>query len=305
MREPLHFLDLDTMENTLQLGFQLVALAAYLAASIAFLCHMLKVQHWPFRVAISLLGIAILAHLAGEFSSVFIRGFLPPKDVFETAGILGLGLALASLFLSLFYGVRILLTFTTPISFMCLAIAIAFDQHNPGFTTALQSAWFPIHLGSAIFSDVFLTLAALIAIIYLVQDRMLRAKKQGPNVGALPPIMLLDKLSTALLACGFVLMSIGIAAGVFLAKEHWGPHWYRDPRQIWSLLTWFVFAGILYARISVGWRGRRAAWLTLVAACFALGGLFGVSKLLSTKHRSQYVTSDSDGTPFEALRPKS
>lgn len=87
-----------------------------------------------------------------------------------------------------------------------------------------------------------------------------------------------------MLAASFVLMSLGIVAGSVLAHLSWGPYWYLDPRQVWSMLIWLLFAAVLLLRYWVGFRGRKAAMVTLVGVTLMLIGVLGVDYSAATKH---------------------
>ena len=73
-------------------------------------------------------------------------------------------------------------------------------------------------------------------------------------------------------------------AGSIMAYQEWGPHWYLDPRQIWSTVTWLLFAVVLIARATVGWRGRKAALVTLVGTSLVVIGLLVLNYGIWTRH---------------------
>lgn len=125
------------------------------------------------------------------------------------------------------------------------------------------------HLFAAIASDILLMLTAVTSMLYLRQDDSLKNKKQ---IIALPSIQAIDTLGLRLLVSAFILMTIGIVAGSYLAYSEWGPAWYLDPRQLWSMANWVVFAVVLLARFWVGWRGRRAVLITLTGVTLMLVG---------------------------------
>lgn len=126
-----------------------------------------------------------------------------------------------------------------------------------------------IHLFSAIASDILLMLTAVTSMLYLRQDDSLKNKKQ---IIALPSIQAIDTLGLRLLISAFIFMTIGIVAGSYLAYSEWGLTWYLDPRQLWSMANWVVFAFVLLARFWVGWRGRLAVLITLTGVTLMLVG---------------------------------
>lgn len=141
-----------------------------------------------------------------------------------------------------------------------------------------------VHLSFALVADALLIIAALLSSIYLVQDYLLKSKRTKYIWSYFPSINLLDELCLKLLIISFACMTIGIIAGSKLAMDYWGPRWYLDVRQIWSMAIWLLFAAVLLARFTVGWRGPRAQWVTLIGVCFMILGLFFLNYLGWTKH---------------------
>lgn len=145
------------------------------------------------------------------------------------------------------------------------------------------------HLFSAIAGDVLLVLTGIVASLYLVRNRLLKSKRRMSLLGSFPSIKELDYLGIKLLGAAFVFLTLGSISGAYLASRFWGPRWFFDPRQVWSLVIWLVVALMLYARISKGWRGRRAAWYTIIVVLLTLGGFLGISNLPESKHQNFYT----------------
>jgi len=64
----------------------------------------------------------------------------------------------------------------------------------------------------------------------------------------------------------------------------WGRFWSWDPKETWSLITWFFFALYLHTRIVMGWKGRRSAYVAIIGFLAALFTYFGVNYLLVGLH---------------------
>jgi cytochrome c-type biogenesis protein CcsB len=94
-----------------------------------------------------------------------------------------------------------------------------------------------------------------------------------------PEIRLLDELSYQLILLGFLFLSIGIITGAVWANSAWGRYWGWDPKETWSLITWFVYATLLHARMTRGWHGRRIAYLSMVGFAAVIFTYFGVNLL--------------------------
>jgi cytochrome c-type biogenesis protein CcsB len=141
---------------------------------------------------------------------------------------------------------------------------------------ALKSNWLLIHVVTAFLGYAAFALAFGSAILYLFQSRRPRP--------SLPPLPLLDNLIYRTTVLGFLLLTLGIATGAVWAETAWGRYWSWDPKETWSLITWFIYAAFLHARFTRDWRGRRAAILSIVGFVFVLFTYFGVNYLLSGLH---------------------
>jgi cytochrome c-type biogenesis protein CcsB len=95
----------------------------------------------------------------------------------------------------------------------------------------------------------------------------------------------MDSVSYRAVAVGFPLFTLGgLVFGMVWAYKAWGTYWSWDPKEVWSLITWFVFALYLHTRIVMGWKGKRSALIVIIGFLAALFTYFGVNYLLSGLH---------------------
>lgn len=94
-----------------------------------------------------------------------------------------------------------------------------------------------------------------------------------------PEHRVLDELGYQLILLGFLFLSIGIISGAVWANSAWGRYWGWDPKETWSLITWFVYATLLHARMTRGWHGKRIAYLSMVGFAAVIFTYFGVNLL--------------------------
>ena len=85
----------------------------------------------------------------------------------------------------------------------------------------------------------------------------------------------LDRLHYRSLAIGFPLMTLGIITGAVWANSAWGRYWGWDPKETWSLITWFIYATLLHAKLMRGWHGKRIAYLSIAGFAAVLGRAHG------------------------------
>ncbi len=94
-----------------------------------------------------------------------------------------------------------------------------------------------------------------------------------------PQPRVLDEIGYQLILLGFLFLSVGIITGAVWANSAWGRYWGWDPKETWSLITWFVYATLLHARMMRGWHGKRIAFLSIIGFAAVLFTYFGVNLL--------------------------
>lgn len=82
----------------------------------------------------------------------------------------------------------------------------------------------------------------------------------------------------------FLWLTAGIITGAIWANSAWGTYWSWDPKETWSLITWFVYATALHAKFTGGWGGNRIAWFTIVGFVSVMFTYYGVNYLLPGLH---------------------
>ncbi len=115
------------------------------------------------------------------------------------------------------------------------------------------------------------------AVVLLV--RRMPADIQNRLLDRFPEDQVLDELSYQLIVLGFLFLSVGIITGAVWANSAWGRYWGWDPKETWSLITWFIYATLLHARMMRGWHGKRIAFLSILGFAAVLFTYFGVNLL--------------------------
>jgi cytochrome c-type biogenesis protein CcsB len=156
-----------------------------------------------------------------------------------------------------------------PVSLLILltlgtAVTLLYRPSAP-LMPALKSPWLVIHVSAAIISGGIFLLANCIAATYLILDRFEQKGLRPVWAQRLPSLEALDNLSYRLIALVFPLWTFSVIAGAIWAEAAWGRYWGWDPKETWAFITWVAYAAYLHARVTIGWRGRKAAWLCLLA----------------------------------------
>ncbi|MFM7462833.1 MAG: c-type cytochrome biogenesis protein CcsB [Actinomycetota bacterium] len=144
------------------------------------------------------------------------------------------------------------------------AITLLYVESAP-LVPALKSPWLVIHVAAAIISGGIFLLANSIAAVYLILEKIERNGTRGSWAARLPSLDSLDQLTYRLIALVFPLWTFSIIAGAIWAEAAWGRYWGWDPKETWAFITWVAYAAYLHARVTAGWKGKKAAWLCLIA----------------------------------------
>ena len=127
----------------------------------------------------------------------------------------------------------------------------------------------PIHVALLLFSYAAFLITVGCGVMYLIQERALKAKHFGAAFRWLPALNTCDEIGQRSITAGFVTLTLGIVAGMMWGKEHDGRFWHNDPKEVLTLVTWVMYLAMVHYRLTAGWRGRRVAWL-------AIGGFVAV-----------------------------
>jgi ABC-type uncharacterized transport system permease subunit len=123
--------------------------------------------------------------------------------------------------------------------------------------------------------------------MYLTQERNLKLHKLQAIFSLLPPIQRLEAVVGRLLLSGFILLTLGLAAGTYDLVRLDNPHAYRgDPKIVWSALVWALYLGLVIMRWKFAQGGRRFALGAIGSFVFVLLTFWGVN-LLSPLHNPQ------------------
>ncbi|GAB4251960.1 c-type cytochrome biogenesis protein CcsB [Deferrisoma sp.] len=163
------------------------------------------------------------------------------------------------------------------------ALAIAVVSLNPKISSeiqplvpALQSNWLTAHVVTCFIGYGAFAISFAVSVLYLFRG--------DGKEGVLPPRRVLEDISYRAIAVGFPFLTLGILTGAIWANYAWGTYWSWDPKETWSLITWFIYAAYLHARFTAGWRGARLAWLSIVGFGATMFTYWGVNFVLSGLH---------------------
>jgi cytochrome c-type biogenesis protein CcsB len=183
---------------------------------------------------------------------------------------------------------RVFGAFAMPFAFL----TIAYASLAPGVSAkidplipALQSNWLHAHVITCFLSYASFAFSCGVSVMYLLKVRQTEQGQKHPGfVSLFPSLDSLDALVYKTIVMGFPLLTIGIVTGAAWANYAWGSYWSWDPKETWSLITWFVYAIFLHARFTREWRGKRTAVLSVLGFAAVIFTYFGVNYVLSGLH---------------------
>lgn len=263
------------------------ALLLYLLSTGAFLGYVTSLRPAVHRVAHVLLVLAFAAHAGALTLRTVDLGYdaiFPFQEELSFISCFMVGLYLV---LAIRMTLSVVGALVTPLAFLFALSAYLFESGTHPPSPELQTLWLPAHVIPAFAGYAVFAVAFCLSLTYLLQEKQLKAKRRDGWFRHLPSLETLDNLNFRFVSWGFGLFTIGLITGSLLAKEKWGELWSWEPVQIWSLVTWLLYAMLLHAR-SVGWRGRKAATLTVVGFVVLVVSFVSVNLLTPGKHGGSF-----------------
>jgi len=252
---------------TAAFAFYIVALVVYFAALFA------RRERWD-RVGLILAAIGLGFHTAALVFRTGSSGHAPFTNMYESLSFLSWAVVVALLV----FGRKSRVARLGPylmlivVALVALASSPLMPKDATPLVPALQSYWLWLHVSVTLLGEAFFAVAFVASLLYLAAST--EEKKER-----------LDALAYRAVAVGFPLFTLGgLIFGMVWAYRAWGSYWSWDPKEVWSLITWFVFALYLHTRIVMGWKGRRSAWIAIAGFLAALFTYFGVNYLLAGLH---------------------
>ncbi len=155
---------------------------------------------------------------------------------------------------------------------------------DAGVEPLLRGGWIFVHIPLVILSMASLSIAFISSLMYLIQERQLKSKHPAFFYHRLPSLEVCDEVSYKSLWAGFFLLTLGILTGMVWSKYLRGVYWSWDYKEIWSLVTWALYALLLHGRMIAAWRGRKAAYLAIVGFVLMLFTFIGVTTIFQSYH---------------------
>ena len=268
----------------MNLTFFQVAIVIYLIAAAGYIAYIIKPeQKWTATASLWLTSLGFLFHIAYFLFRWTESGRIPITSFFEAANFLGMGIVLVFLVMEFRYKIAALGSFMLPLVIVLMIPTFLLEGDIKVLNPVLKSGWLGVHTSLAVLGDAAFAFAFIISIMYLIQERQLKAKHLGAIFHRLPSLDIMDTIGYKALTLGWPLFTLGMITGSIWANSAWGTYWSWDPKETWSLITWVIYLVLLHLR-TIGWRGKKMAFLSIVGFAFVLISFFVVSRVNIGKH---------------------
>jgi len=272
------------MDSSFILG---ITTFVYMFATICYVSYAVFRKNLLAKVGLAALVAAIMANSAGiglrwlETHQQGI-GYVPLSNMYESLVFFALCIAVLYLFIEFHYKVKIFGTFIIPFAFL----AMAYASYSPEFgkeirplLPALQSNWLISHVVTCFIGYAAFAVSCGMATFYLFKSN---SKSIDPKASRL--LKTVDDINYRMIVFGFIWLTAGIVTGAIWANSAWGTYWSWDPKETWSLITWFVYALALHAKYTRGWDGTKMSLASIVGFISVIFTYYGVNFLLSGLH---------------------
>lgn len=261
-----------------------LALFFELLATGGFIVFLIRQKKVVFRYSYWFLLSGFVCHTVFLACRYYSLGAAPVLNLKAAFSFFSWSMICVYLVFHLKFRLMVLGSFVTPFATFLMIISSAMPWVEGPVKPVFKSLWLTVHVGTMFMGNGLFAIAFVVAIMYLIQENHIKRKRFGSLYSRLPSLAILDSINYYSLIYGFSFLTVGMITGSVYAQRALGTYWQWDPKEVWSLITWLFYAVLLHERIAVGWRGKRAAVMSIVCFLILIITFLGVSIFLSGYH---------------------
>jgi ABC-type uncharacterized transport system permease subunit len=235
------------------------------------------------RIVLHAAYLGMVFHFVAITESVGQSGELGLATLSLAASVLAFITMVVFLVVYMIYGTTSPGIVVFPLVFLLTFMGVMRQEPFVLASETAKRGWLVAHISMIFAGYAALVLSFSASLVYLLQERALKAKRSAGILSRFPALQVTDEIGLRSLLIGFPFMTAGLLAGLLIAQMDFGHVNFRDPKILFSLLTWAVYLVLLYMRWNAGWRGRRAAYLA--AGTFAMAVVAWSANYFSTIHQ--------------------
>jgi len=254
--------------------FFMVTMALYFAATVSFLAYLLWPSEALSKASLGMTAIGFAAHTIALVARMVGTADVSPPGFHEALSFFSWMLILVFLAVEFRHRLHVLGSFIVPLALVSLVSAAALPDTAPTLSPVFRTLW--VHVTLSMLGTVGFAVAFVAGVMYLIQDGLLKSKRFNVLYAKLPALDFLDHLNQQSIVMGFPLLTLGIITGALSAEFSRGSYLSWNPEQTWALVTWVFYFAVLLGRLTVGWRAKRAAYLTIIGFAGVILTLIGV-----------------------------
>lgn len=252
----------------------MVTMVLYFSATVSFLAYLLRRSEALSKVSLGITAVGFVSHTIALVTRMVATSSPSPPSFHEALSFLSWMLILVFLAVEFRHRIHVLGSFMVPLALVSLVSAAALPETVPTLKPVFKTLWF--HVTLSMLGTVGFAVAFVAGVMYLIQERLLKSKRFNVLYSKLPALDFLDHLNQQSIVLGFPLLTLGIVTGAISAEFARGSYLSWNPEQTWALVTWLFYFVVLLGRLTVGWRARRAAYLTVIGFACVILTLVGV-----------------------------
>lgn len=264
--------------------FFFLALVFDLLATGGYIVYLVKQEKWVSTTSFALLFVGFVFHTVFLCWQYALLGTAPVLDLKSAFSFFSWCIILVFLIFHLKFRVMVLGSFVAPFAAFLMIISSAIPLTTAPVRPIFKSIWLTIHVSTIFLGNGLFAITFVAAVMYLVQERQIKRKRFGSFYKRLPSLATLDNINHYALLSGFPFLTLGMITGSIYAQLALGSYWQWDPKEVWSLVTWLFYAALLHERLTVGWRGKRAAIMSIFCFCILLFTFVGATLWLKGYH---------------------
>lgn len=252
-----------------------IAVALYAVGLLHVIVTTLKRHESLFRPALAAFVVGTVLHMVAIVELWFAHGRLPAENFFESVSLCAFLISVFFLMVYWRYQFASLSIFLFPLVFLMALLGATEIPVSRWSSDSVRGAWLLTHVALVLLGYAALLVTAIASLFYLMQEKRLKSMKSKTATPTwferLPALGTLDDLINRSMGLGFVLLTLATIAGSSWAFVEFGTRWIGEAKIAISLLTWALCLLMVFLRTSAGWRGRKAALMSLtVLGCSAL-----------------------------------